>query len=64
TAIKAPDETAAAVVKILKNPVMWREMAITGQKRVRRYYQKKNLCAQYRKLYFGMLASKIREIRS
>lgn len=64
TAIKAPDETAAAVVKILKDPVMWREMAITGQKRVRRYYQKKNLCAQYRKLYFGMLASKIREIRS
>lgn len=63
TAIKAPEETAAAVVRILTNPPLWREMAITGQKRVRRYYQKKNLCAQYRKLYFGMLASKIREMR-
>jgi glycosyltransferase involved in cell wall biosynthesis len=64
TAIKAPAETAAAVVKILKDPALWREMAITGQKRVRRYYQKKQLSAQYRRLYFGMLASKIKEIKS
>lgn len=64
TAIKAPAETAAAVVKILKDPALWREMAITGQKRVRRYYRKQQLSARYRKLYFGMLASKIKEIRS
>ncbi|HPG57366.1 MAG TPA: GT4 family glycosyltransferase PelF, partial [Candidatus Wallbacteria bacterium] len=64
TAIKAPEETAAAVVKILKNPVLWREMAITGQKRVRRYYQKKHLCAQYRRLYYGMLAAKIKTIKN
>ncbi len=60
TAIKAPEETANAVIDILKNPALWREMAITGQRRVRRYYQKKNLTAQYRKLYFKLLDSKIK----
>jgi len=60
TPIKSPEGTAGAVVKILSDPGLWREMSIAGQKRVRRYYQKQRLVAQYRKIYFTYLAKRIK----
>ncbi|MEZ7891250.1 MAG: GT4 family glycosyltransferase PelF [Candidatus Wallbacteria bacterium] len=56
TKIKSPDETAEAVIKILNAPGLWREMAISGQKRVQAYYQKKRLISSYREIYFNNLA--------
>ena len=56
TKIKAPAETAAAVIKILNDHQLWREMAVAGQKRVRAYYQKKRLISSYREIYFNNLA--------
>ncbi|HNY09950.1 MAG TPA: GT4 family glycosyltransferase PelF [Candidatus Wallbacteria bacterium] len=60
TKIKSPEDTAASVIRILKDHSLWREMSIAGQKRVQKYYQKKHLVSAYRKIYFKQLASKIR----
>jgi len=62
TKIKDPADTAAAVVRILGDHRLWREMSVAGQKRVQAYYQKHQLISSYRRIYFKQIASRIKMI--
>ena len=51
TSICNPQETAQAVIQILKNPELRRKMGEAGRKRVAQYYQQNDFIANYQELY-------------
>jgi glycosyltransferase involved in cell wall biosynthesis len=51
TAVGAPEETAAAIIKLLKNRSLWEQMSQSGRKRIETYYQQRSVIAAYRGLY-------------
>lgn len=51
TAVGAPEETAAAIIKILENEDLWAQMSQSGRTRIRDSYQQKNVISAYRELY-------------
>jgi glycosyltransferase involved in cell wall biosynthesis len=51
TPVCSPEATASAVIRILKNPSLHRNMAEVAQKRVARYYREDDFLANYEALY-------------
>jgi polysaccharide biosynthesis protein PelF len=49
--IAAPDEAAAAMVKLLKDPVAWSRAREAGLQRVKTYYTRKLMFDAYREVY-------------
>lgn len=51
TRILSPQETALALVSVLENPAVWRQLGATGRVRVEKYYSMSRLLGSYRELY-------------
>jgi glycosyltransferase involved in cell wall biosynthesis len=54
TRVATPAETAAALVRLAKDPKLRRAMGAAGRKRVTTYYQRRDMLASYRALYRSM----------
>jgi glycosyltransferase involved in cell wall biosynthesis len=55
TRVAAPKETAAALVKLARDPHLRRAMGAAGLRRVTAYYQRKDMLARYRALYGSLI---------
>ena len=51
TRLAAPEETAAAILRLARDPELRRAMAAAGQRRVAMFYRKNATIAAYRALY-------------
>ncbi len=51
TKLASPNDTASALIKLLKNPKLRNEMSINGIKRVQRAYNKKNVVDSFNNFY-------------
>jgi len=51
TPICDPDETAQAVIDLIKNPTQYEQMSTCGKQRIIKYYQMDDLIANYQVLY-------------
>ncbi|KPU27315.1 hypothetical protein TR13x_06115 [Caloranaerobacter sp. TR13] len=47
----SPNETADAIIRILKNKELSQQMSLNGRKRVEKYYTKEKLIKRYSKIY-------------
>jgi len=54
TRVATPKETAAALVRLARDPKLRRRMGQAGQRRVAAYYQRRDMLASYRALYAAM----------
>jgi polysaccharide biosynthesis protein PelF len=54
TRVAAPKETAAALVKLARDPRLRRRLGAAGWRRVAAYYQRRGMLAAYRALYASM----------
>ena len=54
TRVASPKETAAALVRLARDPKLRRRMGEAGQRRVAAYYQRRDMLASYRALYAAM----------
>jgi glycosyltransferase involved in cell wall biosynthesis len=54
TRVATPKETAAALVRLARDPKLRRRMGEAGQRRVAAYYQRRGMLASYRALYAAM----------
>ena len=54
TKILSPQETAQALISILGNPSVWREMGASGHRRVEEYYTMRLMLDSYRELYLSL----------
>jgi len=54
TRVAAPKETAAALVRLARDPTLRRRLGGAGQRRVAAYYQRRDMLASYRALYAAM----------
>jgi glycosyltransferase involved in cell wall biosynthesis len=61
TKILAPEETARALVAILRNPSLWRQLSGAARARVENYYSMSKLLQSYRELYQTLAAAKPRQ---
>ena len=55
TRVAAPKETAAAMVRLARDPQLRRAMGAAGLKRVTAFYQRKDMLARYRALYGSLI---------
>lgn len=55
TGVSRPEETAAAVVKLLTEPVLWKSMSEAGRNRMMRFYDQTDLVSKYLNLYEQMM---------
>ncbi len=46
-----PNDTADAIVKIIQDEVLWKQMSRAGRNRVQRFYTSQNMIDSYRELY-------------
>ena len=60
TRVAAPDETAAALVKLARNCTLRRQMGEAGRARVRATYTKSQMVDTYRGFYIGLAADEAR----
>ncbi|MCP4446440.1 MAG: DUF3492 domain-containing protein [Myxococcales bacterium] len=51
TAVGAPEETAAALITILKDQGLWLRMSESGRRRIEASYQQRSVISAYRSLY-------------
>jgi len=51
TPLYSPQQTAQAILKILEDKRLFKQMGETGQRRIERYYQKDDVFAQYQNIY-------------
>ena len=51
TNVRAPEETAAEILRILKDPDLARQMGRAGRERVGRYYSKSKMLQSYEQVY-------------
>ncbi|OGQ26889.1 MAG: hypothetical protein A3I75_05545 [Deltaproteobacteria bacterium RIFCSPLOWO2_02_FULL_50_16] len=51
TEVASPDKTGEAIVEILEKPSLYERMSITGKKRVREFYNEKDLLSRYLNVY-------------
>jgi glycosyltransferase involved in cell wall biosynthesis len=51
TQVANPEETAQAIVKLIKNPDLWNKFSEVGKTRVITYYDQNDLLSQYLNLY-------------
>jgi len=54
TRVATPKETAAALVRLARDPKLRRRMGEAGRRRVAAHYQRRDMLASYRALYAGM----------
>ena len=54
TRVATPKETAAALVRLARDPKLRRQMGEAGLRRVAAYYQRRDMLASYRALYAAM----------
>ncbi|HSY39836.1 MAG TPA: GT4 family glycosyltransferase PelF [Polyangia bacterium] len=54
TRVATPKETAAALVRLARDPKLRRRMGEAGRRRVAAYYQRRDMLASYRALYAAM----------
>ena len=54
TRVAAPKETAAALVRLARDPALRRRLGAAGFRRVSAYYQRRDMLASYRALYASM----------
>ncbi len=54
TRVASPKETAAALVRLARDPRLRRRMGEAGRRRVAAYYQRRGMLASYRALYAAM----------
>jgi len=57
TRVATPKETAAALVRLARDPALRRRMGAAGYQRVSTYYQRRDMLASYRALYASMGAA-------
>jgi glycosyltransferase involved in cell wall biosynthesis len=55
TRVAAPKETAAAMVRLARDPHLRRAMGAAGLQRVTAFYQRKDMLARYRALYGSLI---------
>jgi glycosyltransferase involved in cell wall biosynthesis len=55
TRMASPAETAAAIVRLARDPALRRAMGEAGRQRVARFYQRRDMLEEYRKLYGEMV---------
>jgi glycosyltransferase involved in cell wall biosynthesis len=51
TDVAAPEQTAAAIFRLLGDPRLWKSYAQAGKKRVFRYYDERDLISRYLNIY-------------
>ncbi len=51
TAVGAPEETAVAIIKLLREKSLWAQMSKSGRKRIENHYQQSSVISSYRELY-------------
>ena len=51
TAVGAPEETAAAIIRLLQDKSLWEQMSQSGRRRIESHYQQSSVIAAYRSLY-------------
>lgn len=51
TAVARPEETAAAILRLLRDRSVWNQMSEAGRARTMTFYDQKNLISQYLNLY-------------
>ena len=61
TRVAAPKETAAAIVRLARDPALRARMGAAGRRRVTSYYQRRDMLARYRALYESLIASESTE---
>jgi glycosyltransferase involved in cell wall biosynthesis len=57
TRVAAPKETAAALVRLARDPQLRRRLGAAGWRRVAAYYQRRDMLSAYRALYASLGAS-------
>ncbi len=57
TRVATPGETAAALVRLARDPALRRRLGDTGRKRVGGFYRRHDMMEKYRSLYRDMVAS-------
>lgn len=57
TRVAAPKETAAAIVRLAREPTLRARMGAAGRQRVTTYYQRRDMLARYRALYESLIAA-------
>jgi glycosyltransferase involved in cell wall biosynthesis len=60
TRVAVPKDTAAALVRLARDPALRRRMGAAGKRRVTGYYQRREMLARYRELYRELSTSKER----
>lgn len=60
TAVGAPQETAAAIIKLLKDRTLWEQMSQSGRQRIHNHYQQKDVIGAYSALYGKYLGGGVR----
>jgi len=57
TRVAAPKETAAALIKLARDPALRQRLGAAGFRRVSAYYQRRDMLASYRAIYASMGAA-------
>jgi polysaccharide biosynthesis protein PelF len=60
TRVAVPKDTAAALVRLAREPALRRRLGAAGRRRVTAYYQRREMLARYRELYRELVVSKER----
>jgi polysaccharide biosynthesis protein PelF len=55
TGIYSPNETAEAIVRILQDPVLYRQMSGVAKERINRYYRREDVFEKYRNLFDSLM---------
>ena len=55
TGVAHPEETAAAILRLLSDPALWNAMSESGRTRTMKHYDQSDLISRYLNLYEGMM---------
>ncbi len=60
TAVGAPQQTAAAIIKLLSDDLLWEQMSQSGRKRIQNHYQQRDVIGAYNALYTKHMGGGVR----
>ncbi len=60
TAVGAPQQTAAAIIKLLTDDALWEQMSQSGRQRIQNHYQQRDVIGAYNALYTKHMGGGVR----